>query len=101
MLPVLKAAPENHCRSFAKGEESWFFLQRVSRGMWTLERADVLEKSRLTIQARKFMSRITWIPQGFEVVDSRPDGTTMNNTYFTVDVLTKTAAAFFPDGKRE
>jgi hypothetical protein len=101
IFPVLKAAAENDCCYFAMVDESWFFLQRASRRMWTLERADVLEKPRLTIQSRKLMFTIIWSPQGFHMVDSSPNSTTMSSTYFTDNVLTKTAAAFFPDGRRE
>jgi hypothetical protein len=100
MVPALEAAAENDWLSFATGDESWFFLQRAPRRIWTLERADVLEKPHLTIQARKFMFTIIWIP-GFHMVDSRPDGTTMSSTFFTDNILTKAATVFFPDGRRE
>jgi histone-lysine N-methyltransferase SETMAR len=69
--------------------------------MWTLERADILETPRLTIQARKLMFTIIWNPLGFHVADSLPDDTTMSSTHFTDNILTKTAAAFFPAGRRE
>jgi hypothetical protein len=69
--------------------------------MWTLERADVLEKPRLIIQARKLMFIIIWSSQGFHVVDSLSDRRTMNGTYFTDNILMKTAAVFFPGGRRE
>ena len=101
MLPVLEAAAENDWRYFATGDESWFFLQRAPKRMWTLEKADVLEKPRLTIQARKLMFTILWSPHGFHVVDSLPDGATMCSTYFTDIILAQTAAAFFPAGRRK
>jgi hypothetical protein len=69
--------------------------------MWTLARADVLEKPRVTIQAKKLMFTIIWNPQGFHVVDRRPEDTTMSSTYFTDNILTKTAAPFFPDERTE
>jgi hypothetical protein len=47
------------------------------------------------------MFTIIWRHQGFHVVDSLPDSTTMSSTHFTNNILTKTAAAFFPDGRRE
>jgi hypothetical protein len=62
-LPVLEAAAENDWRYFTTGDESWFFLQRAPKRMWILERADVLEKSRLKIQTRKLMFTIIWNPQ--------------------------------------
>jgi histone-lysine N-methyltransferase SETMAR len=101
MLPVLEAAAENDWRYFATGDESWFFLQRAPKRMWTLERTDVLEKPRLTMQARKLMFTIMWSPQGFHVVDSIPGGTTMCSTYFTDVIFAQTAAAFFPAGRRK
>jgi histone-lysine N-methyltransferase SETMAR len=67
--------------------------------MWTLEKADVPEKPRLTIQARKLMFTIMWSPHGFHVVDSLPDGPTMCSTSFTDIILAQTAAAFFPAGR--
>jgi hypothetical protein len=90
MLPLLEATAEHDWRDFATGDESWFFLQRAPKRMWILEKADLVEQSRLTIQARRLTFTIIWIPQGFYVVDSLPDG-----------ILTKTAAAFFPDGGTE
>jgi hypothetical protein len=69
--------------------------------VWTLKRADVLGKPCLIIQARKLMFIIIWSSQGFHVVDSLPDSTTMSSIYFTDNILTKTAAVFFPDGRRE
>jgi hypothetical protein len=69
--------------------------------MCILEKADVVDKPRLTIQARQIMFTIVSSAQGFHVVDSLPDGTTMSSTYFIDESLTKTAAAFFPDGGSE
>jgi hypothetical protein len=67
--------------------------------MWTLDKADVPEKPRLTIQARKLIFTIMWSLHGFQVVDSLPDGTTMCSTYFTDVRLAQTAVAFFPAGR--
>jgi hypothetical protein len=63
MLSVLEADAENRWHYFATRDESSFFLQRASKWMWTLERADILEKSGLTIQARKLMFTIIWRPR--------------------------------------
>jgi hypothetical protein len=35
------------------------------------------------------------------MLDSPPDSITMSSTYFRDNILTKTAAAFFPDERRE
>jgi histone-lysine N-methyltransferase SETMAR len=101
MLPVLEEATENNWRYFATGDGSSFFLQRAPKRMWTLERADVLEKPWLTIQAWKLMFTIMWSPHGFHVVDSLPDATTMCSTSFIDVILAQTAVAFFPPGRRK
>jgi transposase len=44
---------------------------------------------------------IIWSSQGFHVVDSLPDSTTMSSIYFTDNILMKTASAFFPAMRRE
>jgi hypothetical protein len=98
-LPILEAAAENDRRDFATANGSWFFLQQASKRMWTLEKDHVVKKPRLTIQARKLRFTIIWSPQRFHVVESLPDGPTMNSTYFIDNILTKIAAVFFPDGR--
>jgi hypothetical protein len=79
---VLEAASGNECHYFATGDVSWFYLELASRWIWKLKRADVHEKPRMKIQARKLMFTIIWSAQGFHVVNSRPDGTTMSSANF-------------------
>ena len=69
--------------------------------MWTLEKAGVTEKPRLTIQTAKLLFTILWSARWFHVVDCLPDGATMNSTYFVDNVLKKTPAVFFPFGRTE
>jgi hypothetical protein len=47
------------------------------------------------------MFTIIWNPQGFHVVDSLPNVTTLSRAYFTNNILTKAAVAFVPDGRSE
>jgi hypothetical protein len=58
MLPILQGATENNWHYFATRDESWFFLQQTPKRMWTVEKIYVVEKPRLTIQARKPMLAI-------------------------------------------
>jgi hypothetical protein len=101
MLPILEAAAENDWRDFTTGDESWLFLQGASKRMRTLEQADVVEKPRLTIQGRKLMFPIMERHQGFHVVDSLPDDTTMSSTYVIDNILTKLAVRSFQTGAQD
>jgi histone-lysine N-methyltransferase SETMAR len=69
--------------------------------MWTLRKIDVVEERRQTIRARKLIFAIVWSLQGFHMAGSLPDDITMSNTYFIDNIITKTAAVFFPDGRTE
>jgi hypothetical protein len=91
MLRVLEAAAEKDWRYFVTADESWFFLQRASRR----PRKTASDHSS---QERHVHNHLE--PQGFRAVESLPDGNTMSRTYFTDNILTKTAGVLSRREKR-
>jgi hypothetical protein len=107
LLPFWHAAERDGWHHFVTGNESWLFLNTSPRRMWTLSRDDVVTKSRIDIQSKKFMFIIIWNPSGFYIVDRFPNDTKMNSAYFMINILIRLISliplekrSFIEEGRR-
>jgi histone-lysine N-methyltransferase SETMAR len=64
-----------------------------------MSRDDVVTKSKLDIQSKKFMLMIMWNPSGFYVIDRVPNDTKMNSAYFMTNILILLEQEIFPRGR--
>jgi hypothetical protein len=89
MIPVLETAAKDGRHHLVTGGELWFFLSNLPLRVWTLPRNKVVTKPRRDIQTAKCMFTVMWNPLGFHMINDFPTGASLNNEYFTTNILAR------------
>jgi hypothetical protein len=68
-------------------DESWFYCITDNKLIWLRSGENVAEAPHVTVQYKKLMVTIVWIPTGFQVIRVLPSGRTFNSNYYQSDGL--------------
>jgi hypothetical protein len=96
---ILHAAEWDNWHHFVISDESWLFLNILSRRMWTISRDNMVTKLRLDIQNKTFMFTIIWNLSVFYVIKRFLNDTKMNSDYFMTNILIPLEQTIVPRGR--
>lgn len=87
LLKILRSAKHRGWKYFVTGDESWFYFSYDHDRMWIQpgEKPETREKK--MIGSQKAMLSVFWNPNGIQVINWLPEGSTFNAQYYIDEIL--------------
>lgn len=93
LLKVLNEAARDDFKFLVTGDESWFFYETPTRGLWLPEDAEAPEGQKATHYAPKTMIVVFWNVHGPLVIEAVPCGASATGEYFKNEIIAKLCAS--------
>jgi histone-lysine N-methyltransferase SETMAR len=87
LLSILKKHQKQGWRNIVTEDESWFFLEYASEGVWSASHASTPIMENRKIGSKKYMLTIVWNPYAFYIVNLLPENTSYTAEYLVNTIL--------------